>query len=174
MKNGVIIQASSRSIGNTSKVVAYYSKLTGFDVIDLNKKNIKHFDYEFLNQDDDFSSLFKEIAINYNTIVFVTPIYWYTMSGLMKVFLDRISDFLKRDKDIGRELRGKQMAVLSSSESDEVFDGFSMPFEQSARYLGMDYLGHLHTYIENGEIPLHIKEALKNFASIETKIYKPE
>ena len=99
MKNGVIIQASSRSIGNTSKVVSYYSKLTGFDVIDLNKKNIKHFDYDFLNQDDDFNSLFKEIALNYNTIVFVTPIYWYTMSGLMKVFLDRSADFVKREKD---------------------------------------------------------------------------
>ena len=45
MKKGIIIQASSRSIGNTSKVVAYYSELTGFDVIDLNKKDIKHFEH---------------------------------------------------------------------------------------------------------------------------------
>ena len=174
MKKGVIIQASSRSNGNTSKVATFCSELTGFDVIDLNKKDIKHFDYEFLNQDDDFNSLFKEIALNYNTIVFVTPIYWYTMSGLMKVFLDRISDFLKNEKDVGRMLRGKAMAVISSSESDEVFDGFSMPFEQSAIYLGMNYLGHLHTYIEDNEIPVHIKEELKNFASKSSKILKPE
>ena len=47
MSSTVIIQASSRSHGDTSKIVNYISSLTGFDVIDLNTKNIKHYDYEY-------------------------------------------------------------------------------------------------------------------------------
>lgn len=164
MKKGVIIQASSRSNGNTAKIVSFYSKITGFDVIDLKTKKIQHFDYNFKNQDDDFNALFKQIAQNYHTLVFATPIYWYTMSGILKVFLDRISDFLNNEKDVGRMLRGKQMAVISSSESNEIFNGFSMPFKQSAIYLGMHYLGHAHAYIENEKIPIHIQNKLKRLA----------
>ena len=36
------------------------------------------------------------------TIIFVTPVYWYAMSGRMKVFFDRWTDLLKIDKDTGR------------------------------------------------------------------------
>ena len=107
MKKGIIIQASSRSKGNTFTMVSCLQELTGFDVIDLSTKQIGHFDYEFKNQNDDFNTLFKDIVTNYDTIVLATPIYWYTMSGLLKVFLDRISDFLKIEKEFGRQLRGK-------------------------------------------------------------------
>ena len=139
MKNGVIIQASSRSNGDTSSIVSLLKEETDFDVIDLNQKDIKHFDYEFKNKNDDFKSLFYKITESYQTIVFATPIYWYTMSGLLKVFLDRISDFLYNEKDIGRRLRKMKMAVISCSNENEVFDGFTMPFERSAEYLGMEY-----------------------------------
>lgn len=160
MKKGVIIQASSRSIGNTFKIVSFIQKETSFDIIDLNKKNIAHFDYEFNNKHDDFNELFKEIAQNYETLVFVTPIYWYTMSGLMKVFFDRISDFLFHEKDFGRLLRGKKMMVVSCGSSNEILEGFTSPFSQTAKYLGMDFIGHLHTWVEDDIISekLKIKE----------------
>ena len=164
MKNGVIIQASSRSKGNTFKIVAYLQELTAFDVIDLNQKKINHFDYEIKNQDDDFNALFKNIVQNYETIVFATPIYWYTMSGLLKVFMDRISDFLQIEKDFGRLLRGKQLAVLSCSNVDNLFEGFTMPFIETANYLGMHYKGHIHTWIENDDIPDNVKAIIREFA----------
>ncbi len=160
---GVIIQASSRSKGNTEKVVAFFQQQTGFDVIDLNTKNIGHFDYEFNNKDDDFNALFKQIAKKYKTIVFATPIYWYTMSGLLKVFLDRISDFLFNEKEYGRMLRGKKMAVISCGSDDEIFEGFTMPFKESSNYLGMHFLGHVHTWIENDSIPELVKTRVNEF-----------
>jgi multimeric flavodoxin WrbA len=49
----------------------------------------------------------------------VTPVYWYTMSGIMKVFFDRFSDLLRIEKDLGRKLRGKSMAVISCG-ADEI------------------------------------------------------
>ncbi len=160
MKKGIIIQASSRSKGNTQKVVTFIKAQTGFDVVDLNQKNIGHYDYEYNNQDDDFKPLLSNIVSNYDTIVFATPIYWYTMSGLLKVFFDRISDAIRIEKDLGKQLRGMEMAVISNSDGEEVFHGFTMPFEQSANYLGMSYLGHKHTWLENGELPENIKDSL--------------
>lgn len=163
MNKGIIIQGSSRSEGDTHKVVLKLQELTQFDVIDLKRKEIGHYDYEFNNRDDDFIDLFKNIVNKYSTIIFVTPIYWYSMSGLMKVFFDRISDFLKLEKDYGRRLRGMHMASVSSSNDDRFYDGFDMPFKNSAAYLGMDYLGHLHTWVEDGELPEEVVSNLKSF-----------
>jgi multimeric flavodoxin WrbA len=165
VKKGIIIQASSRSKGDTFKIVSYLQEQTGFDVIDLSQKRINHFDYEFKNQDDDFNDLFKNIVLNYKTIVFATPIYWYTMSGLLKVFMDRISDFLHKEKDFGRLLREKQMAVLSCSNEDKLFEGFTMPFVETANYLGMDFLGHKHTWVENNVIPEQVKQNIREFVA---------
>ncbi len=161
MKKGIIIQASARSEGNTSKIVTFFQENTNFDILDLNTKNINHFDYDFKNSDDDFNAVFKDIVANYKTIVFATPIYWYTMSGLLKVFLDRISDFLMKEKDIGRKLRGMNMAVISCSDYDKTFDGFTMPFVESANYLGMEYKGHCHTWSEDNKVSEETKTRLK-------------
>jgi len=161
MKKGVIIQASSRSEGNTSKIVSLFQEKTNFDIIDLNQKTINHFDYEFKNKDDDFNALFKTIVTNYQTIVFATPVYWYSMSGLLKVFFDRISDFLMKEKDFGRQLRGMDMAVISCSDYDKTFEGFTVPFIQSADYLGMHYKGHIHTWSENNAISEVTKTRIK-------------
>jgi len=165
LKKGVIIQASARSNGSTSKVVHIIKSQTQFDVIDLNQKQINHFDYEFKNKNDDFNSLFKEIAKNYDVILFATPIYWYTMSGMLKVFLDRISDFLFHEKEFGRLLRGKKMGIVSCGSDAEVFEGFAMPFVQSANYLGMDYLGHLHTWVENDQASEKVNDLISEYVA---------
>ena len=101
------------------------------------------------NQNDDFLDLFTTIIDNYNTIIFATPVYWYSMSGILKVFFDRISDVLRVHKNTGRRLRGKNMAMISTSNHDDLKTGFSMPFVESADYLGMVYLGDIHTYIRD-------------------------
>ncbi|SFZ93943.1 hypothetical protein SAMN05428642_103443 [Flaviramulus basaltis] len=88
------------------------------------------------------------------------------MSGILKVFFDRISDLIRIHKDIGRKLRGKNMAMLSCSNYDDLKEGFTMPFVESANYLGMNYLGDIHTYIENeiinDEVKLRLDTFLKN------------
>jgi multimeric flavodoxin WrbA len=159
LKKGIIIQGSSRSDGDTNIVVSYLKNMTGFDVVDLNQREINYFDYEFKNEDD-FEVIFKNMVQNYQTIVLATPVYWYTMSGIMKVFLDRISDYLYKEKDFGRMLRGKEMAMISCSNDNDRVDEFNLPFSRSAAYLGMDYLGDVHAWVTNKEIPLEVKEKI--------------
>jgi multimeric flavodoxin WrbA len=140
----VIILGSSRKNGNTTKIVDEISKDNGIDVIDLSDYNISYYDYESKNIEDDFLPLIKGILEKYDTLIFATPVYWYNMSGIMKVFFDRFSDLIRIEKETGRKLRGKKIGVISNSHEDAIEDGFYFPFKKSADYLGMEYLGHAH------------------------------
>ncbi|TRX38158.1 NAD(P)H-dependent oxidoreductase [Flavobacterium sp. ZT3R18] len=145
MKNRkVIIVGSSRSKGNTSKIVDEISIQINADVIDLRDYSISYYDYESKNVADDFLPLIKSILEKYDTLIFATPIYWYSMSGIMKVFFDRFSDLIRIEKETGRELRGKNFAVISNSHDNEIDFDFYIPFRKSAEYLGMNYLGDKH------------------------------
>jgi len=166
MKNGIIILGSSASKGETYQMCAFLREQTGFPIIDLKTKDIGEFDYEFKNADDDFIPLIKDIVKKYDTIIFATPVYWYAMSGIMKTFFDRISDCLKTEKETGRKLRGKNMAVVSSASEDELKKGFLMPFKESSNYLGMNYLGNVHGWQENGEMPKIVQERLIEFSKL--------
>ncbi|TVZ55736.1 multimeric flavodoxin WrbA [Lutibacter sp. Hel_I_33_5] len=159
----VIIQGSSKSDGNTSKVINYLNNKNQFDVIDLKIKNIGPFDYDFSNSDDDFLPLIEEIINKYDTIILATPVYWYSMSGILKNFLDRFSDLLDYKKELGRKLRGKNLAMISNSGDNDLKNGFTMPFIESANYLGMNYLGDTHAWFINDEIASDAKKLMDDF-----------
>ena len=144
--NKVIILGSSRKDGETKKVVSELIRISGWDLIDLKDYNISQFDYEHLNRNDDFIQLMKKITENYDVLIFATPVYWYSMSGIMKTFFDRFTDLLRIEKDTGRKLRDKYMAVISCSNGDNLGDHFWLPFKKSSEYLGMNYIANLHTY----------------------------
>ncbi len=154
----VIIVGSSRNNGNTSKITEAISNQFNIDVINLNNYQFSYYDYESKNREDDFLLLMRTIISNYDTLIFATPIYWYSMSGIMKVFFDRFSDLIRIEKPTGRELRGKEFAVISNSNENEIDYDFYLPFRKSAEYLGMKYIGNKHfnadTFIETDKIEL--------------------
>lgn len=169
MKTKVILQASSNSKGNTFKIVNYLNKNDDFDVIDIATKNIGHFSYDFKNNNDDFLPLIEEIITKYEIIILATPVYWYTMSGILKVFLDRFSDLLINHKELGRQLRGKKLAILSNSPNNDLKEGFTMPFIASANYLGMDYLGDTHIWFTEDKKEIH-SEAIERIITFKSKL----
>lgn len=142
----IVIIGSSRKEGDTKQKVNRLVENTTWDIIDLSNYNISYFDYTHANKTDDYIDLMKHIINTYDVLVFATPVYWYSMSGTMKVFFDRITDLLTIEKDLGRKLRGKKMAAFSCSGGGNLGDAFWLPFSESAHYLGMEYLGNLHTY----------------------------
>lgn len=157
----IIILGSSRKDGDTKKMVDELVNISNWDCIDLNDYNISYYDYEHKNLDDDYLSLMRQIIANYDVLIFATPVYWYSMSGIMKVFFDRITDLLDSEKDLGRKLRGKSMAALSCSVGDNLGENFWLPFSETARYLGMNYLGNIHTLADKVET-----ENLREFAAM--------
>lgn len=164
----ILLQASARSQGDTYEVSAFIIGNYNIDFLDLKTKAIGQYDYAHANKSDDFIPIMKDISKNYQNIIFITPVYWYTMSGLLKVFLDRITDLLTIEKDVGRKLRGKNLGIISSCNDDDIKPEFEMPFKESASYLGMQYLGHIHTWVEDKKInPVAEERIIKYFDSID-------
>ena len=157
----IIVQGSSRSNGNTNKIVQFLQSHLECDFIDLSECDIRQYDYKNRNQNDDFLTTIEKI-VEYDLIIFATPVYWYSMSGIMKTFFDRITDCLNIDKEIGRKLHGKNMAAISCGSDSFDNDGFFIPFEKSAEYLGMYYFGHLHTWVEENDPSNSLKIFQKN------------
>jgi len=73
--------------------------------------------------------------------------------------LARISDLLKSRKELGRQLRGKRMSVLSVGNDEEVNDSFYRAFYLSAKYLGMQYGPIWHGWLE-GDKSTRIQQKL--------------
>jgi len=159
----IIVQGSSRNNGNTSKIVQILQNHLECDLIDLSELDIHQYDYENGNQNDDFMSTIKKI-VEYDLIIFATPVYWYAMSGTMKTFFDRIIECLKTEKEIGYRLRGKNMAAISCGSDSVEHEGFFIPFEKSAEYLGMSYSGHIHTWIEYNDPSNSVLKLIKDFS----------
>jgi multimeric flavodoxin WrbA len=128
---------------------------SGWDLINLNDYNFSYYDYKHENRNDDYLTLMREIIEKYDILIFATPVYWYSMSGIMKVFFDRLTDLLEIEKNLGRKLRGKNMAAISCSIGNNLGETFWLPFSETAKYLGMKYLGNVHTIVgENNELIL--------------------
>lgn len=142
--SSIVIFGSARSVGHTSKVLDTVLGENTIPIVDLNTLNIAPYDYEYRNQSDDFIPLIERI-LSYDTLLLATPVYWYSMSTIMKIFLDRISDVLNLRKDLGRQLRGKQLFVIASFNTSYP-RGFEDTFEQICEYLGMHYLGTSFVY----------------------------
>ena len=97
----VIVLGSSRSDGHSAQIATLLSKKLGADIVDLLPLDIHPYEYNHAHGADDFIPTFKAL-LEYDLMVFVTPVYWYSMSGIMKNFFDRITDCLKVEKDTGR------------------------------------------------------------------------
>lgn len=156
----LIIVGSSRSNGNTMQIAERLKLKTGADLLDLRDKTITPFDYDIPNTEDDFLPIMRHLVETYDKLIFATPVYWYSMSAVMKTFFDRLTDCLKHEKETGRKLRGKSMGVISCSNASEGYSCLFEPFERSAGYLGMTYLGGAHTWIQKDVIPQEVDSIL--------------
>lgn len=134
----LVILASARSDGNTRKAVLdTFGEQEEFDFLDLRRKTISPYDYE-REPADDFLGVVAEM-IAHDEIVFATPVYWYAMSGVLKVFFDRLTELISVRKDLGRRLAGKRVGFLATGTDPDLPPGFAVPFEKTAAYFSMTF-----------------------------------
>jgi len=135
---------SSNPMGDTYSICKKIVDQYGMKFQDLTELVIMPYDYEYENSDDDFLGFMDHVVHTYDHIILATPIYWYTMSGIMKNFIDRFSDLLHIRKPWGRKLAGKKLQLISISKTDDCPEEYAMPFIRTAKYLDMEFQGHLH------------------------------
>ena len=162
MSKYIIIDGSHRT-GNTTLINNFIKDNLDSEILFLREHIIESYNYEGKYSDDDkFISLMENITMNITHIIWTTPMYWYSMSSCMKVFLDRFTDLLKTNKDIGRQLRGKSMSLVYNSNGTQE-DYFEQPFKNTADYLGMKFITALHINMGESEINQGSEEKLIDF-----------
>ena len=132
---------SARQQSDTKSYVDFAFKQTEHKLFDLLENNISSYNYNRVYPaSDNFNQLIEEI-LNHDIIIFATPVYWYSMSGLMKNVFDRFTDLVTIQKATGRKLKNKSVFLLAVGPDQELPDGFEIPFQKTAVYLGMHYKG---------------------------------
>ena len=161
----VALFASSRRNGNTGQLIDRIAAELAIEVIDLSRQRMSEYDYEHRNRGDDFEPLMRHV-LDHDQILFATPVYWYSVCPPMKVFLDRISDFLDLPELLadGRRLRGKRAYVVCTSIYEEVPPSFIGAFVDTFNYLGMRYGGVAHANCRDGYIAERHDAAALEFA----------
>lgn len=150
----IALFASSRRNGNTGALIDAIAQPLGIEIVDLTQKRISAFDYEYRNRGDDFEPLMEHV-LRFDQIVFASPIYWYAVAPPMKVFLDRISDYLDLPDLIGkgRQLRGKRGFIVCTSVYDTPCAPFIGAFKDTFAYLGMEFGGYINVNCKDGYQP---------------------
>lgn len=134
MKTAIIL-ATARQNGNTHNFVQEVMKVVPADLINLAEYNILPLNYNL--QNDDFIGIIEKL-VKYDHLAFASPVYWYTMSGQMKIFIDRFLEVLHLKRPLGQMLKGKMASVIATGNSKEAPETYWETFKQIFEYLHME------------------------------------
>ncbi|MFD1851998.1 flavodoxin family protein [Oceanobacillus bengalensis] len=166
----VVIHGSTRINGNTEYLTYQAVPKDKGTHIYLRDHNIhpivdqRHAEEGFDKINDDLKDLI-DIILEHDIILFSTPIYWYSMSGPMKIFIDRWSQIL-RDPEyphFREELRKKKVYLIAVGGDKPSIKG--IPLVQQFNYICQFYDMSFEGYVvgrasKPGQI-VHDKRALK-------------
>lgn len=147
-----VIHGSTRANGNTEYLTyraVPKSEATHIYLRDYHIQPIideRHEENGFQDVYDDHTKVI-DLMLEHDVLVFSTPIYWYSMSGAMKVFIDRWSQIM-RDPNYThfREELGKKKAYLVAVGGDNPHIK-GLPLIQQFKYIcdfyGMSFEGYV-------------------------------
>lgn len=126
MKKIVIVNSSPRSEGNCDLLCAQFYKGASQnpenEVVRINLKD-KNFDFFREDQAEDDADFAARELMDSNVIVLATPVYFYTMSGMMKTFIDRMTPYFGQLS--GKDFYFILTAAVNRSEMEQTVDALS-------------------------------------------------
>jgi multimeric flavodoxin WrbA len=140
----LVVLASARRAGDTAQLVQHVLSGVPHSLLNLLDWPVAPYRYE---QDYPATDAFLHVAnllVQHSALVVATPVYWYSMSSPLKVFLDRFTDLITTHKQLGRQLAGKPMFLLVSGADPELPEGFTIPFCKTAAYFDMPFVASLY------------------------------
>ena len=161
----LIILGSARGQSDTKEFAAYVFAQTDHHLMDLLNYSISPYDYKGVYPaSDQFTELTAEM-LAHDTLIFATPVYWYSMSGLMKTVFDRLTDLVTIEKASGRKFKNKHVLLIAVGADPELPEGFEIPFKNTAAYFEMQYKGCV--YFSTDQIELERDKSGKRKMFIE-------
>ncbi|MFC7392946.1 flavodoxin family protein [Scopulibacillus cellulosilyticus] len=126
-------------------------------------EDLRHSPEGFKNVNDDYNSIIDRI-LEHDILIFSTPIYWYSMSGIMKNFIDRWSQTLRDSKypDFKNKMSEKKAYVIAVGGDEPSLKGLPLiqQFQHIFNFIGISFDGYI---LGNGNRPddiLQDKDAL--------------
>jgi len=147
----LVLYGSSRRNGNSEALADHLTRGLECTRIYLADKKItpivdkRHAPEGFSPVDDDQDEIVRQL-LAHDIIIFATPLYWYGMSGQMKLFVDRWSQSLRDTRyDFKNGMAGKKaIAVIAGGDNPRIK---ALPLVQQFQYIftfmGMEFAGYV-------------------------------
>lgn len=134
-KNILFINGSPNKNGNTVKLAKELLAETKYTQLDLADYKLYSLGQKY--DDDQFNEIYQAMK-QADTIVMGTPVYWYTMTGSLKILFDRLYDYLYNN-----ELRGKNLYALvqGTEPTKETISLARYTFGRFASLYNMQFMG---------------------------------
>ena len=159
----LIILASARKQSDTRKFLDRILKDLDHQLIDLLDHSIAPYDYSGnYPESDEFPKIAEQI-INHKKIVFATTVYWYSMSGSMKIFFDRFTDLVTINKQQGRQLKDKTTFLIAVGADEKMPTGFELPFSLTSAYLDMNFIDSIYYSVNYPKSEEELDKQIKSF-----------
>lgn len=143
---------SSRENGNTEILTDIvmqdieHSKIYLRDLTIKPIHDLRHDPNGFQPIEDDYDQII-DALLKSDLFVFSTPIYWYTMSGLMKNMVDRISQAIRDERypRLREELKKKSAIVITVGGDGPKIKGLPLiqQFNHTFDFLNMKFLNYI-------------------------------
>lgn len=157
MDEVLAITGSARGDGNTALTVAHLRRALALgdeQIVDLMACRIDPFRYDPPPPADDFAMIVDRM-LAHRHILFATPVYWYAMSGAMKMLFDRLTDLLLSPdgRRTGRALAGRDVWLIATGTDPDLPDGFTVPFARTAEYFDMRWREAFYVCVPKDPLP---------------------
>jgi multimeric flavodoxin WrbA len=156
-----VINGSSRNNGNSKALENLLFKGIEYTSVDLKDykiepiEDLRHDVNGFNKKEDDYYKIL-EIILKSDQIVFITPIYWYTMSGHMKALIDRFSESLRDESiDFKASMASKKVYLIAVGGDNPKEKGLPLvqQFKYISEFISWSFEGHI---LAEGNKPMEV------------------
>lgn len=111
MEKIIFMNGSPNKNGNTFRIGEEILKGISHDILQMSDYKVSQ--YGQVYEDDEINKIFEKIK-NVDTIVIGAPVYWYTVSGIVKTFIDRL--YLLPEAEV---LKGKNLYFFAQGSAPD-------------------------------------------------------
>lgn len=143
-----VIHGGTRANGNTEMLTKLVIKGLVAEEIFLKDYVInpiedkRHTEEGFHEIKDNYNEIIEKV-MNYDILIFATPIYWYSMTGTMKNFIDRWSHTSRDSKypHFKNKMKRKKAYVVAVGGDDPSIKGLPLiqQFQYIFQFIGMQF-----------------------------------
>ncbi|MGN1343434.1 MAG: flavodoxin family protein [Traorella sp.] len=151
MSKVLFMNSSPNKNGNTYRIGEELLKNVDHDVLHMADYQVSQ--YGAVHENDQIKEIFKVIE-DKDTLVIGTCVYWYTVSGILKTFIDRL--YLLPEAEV---LKGKKLYLFAQGTAPDEATKQSITFlaKRVAALMGMELKGVVVDTSDGNQIIYELK-----------------